>query len=119
MPELTTSQFKCLLTVLELSAPGAEVASKEIAVQMRLSRPSVHRLLEGLVRRGLISKEPYGAVGLSEEGRRTAERLRELEKACAGRLAGEFGLSVSEADKGAILLICGLNEESIIRVAGL
>ena len=59
MLDLTTSQLKCLLTVMELSSTGNAVASKEIAVQMRVSRPSVHRLLEGLARRGLIDKEPY------------------------------------------------------------
>ena len=118
MLDLTTSQLRCLLIVRELSASGNAVASKEIAVQMRVSRPSVHRLLEGLVRRGLIEKEPYGAVEMSEKGRAAADKLTEMEKACAERMAGEFGLGACEAEKAALLLICGLDEESVVRVAG-
>lgn len=118
MLDLTTSQLRCLLTVMELSASGNAVASKEIAVQMRVSRPSVHRLLEGLARRGLIDKEPYGAVEMSEKGRAEAERLREAEKACAERMAAQFGLNASEAEKAAMLLVCGLEDESVARVAG-
>ncbi|MBR6707508.1 MAG: MarR family transcriptional regulator [Clostridia bacterium] len=118
MLDLTTSQLRCLLTVMDLSSPGNSVASKEIAVQMRVSRPSVHRLLEGLARRGLIDKEPYGAVEMSEKGRREGEKLMSLEKACAERMAGQFGLSASEAEKAALVLICELDEESIALIAG-
>ena len=105
MLDLTTSQLRCLLTVMDLSASGN-------------ARPSVHRLLEGLVRRGLIEKEPYGAVEMSEKGRAAADKLTEMEKACAVRMAGEFGLGACEAEKAALLLICGLDEESVVRVAG-
>ncbi len=118
MLNLTNSQLRCLLTILDLSVPGGEVASKEIAVQMRLSRPSVHRLLEGLIRHGLVSKEPYGAVELSAGGRRAAERLRELEKACSLRLGDAFGLSGSEAVRAADHLICALDEEAVRKIAG-
>ena len=118
MLDLTTSQLKCLLTVMELSSTGNAVASKEIAVQMRVSRPSVHRLLEGLARRGLIDKEPYGAVEMSEKGRAEAVKLKDLGKACAENMAGQFGLCASEAEKAAVILICGMDEESVIRIAG-
>ena len=118
MLDLTTSQLRCLLTVMDLSASGNAVASKEIAVQMRVSRPSVHRLLEGLAGRGLVDKEPYGAVELSEKGREEAKRLRELEKACAERMAGQFGLGASEAEKAALILICGLDGKSVCLIAG-
>ena len=118
MLDLTTSQLRCLLTVMDLSPSGNAVASKEIAVQMRVSRPSVHRLLEGLVRRGLIDKEPYGAVEMNEKGRGEAEKLRSLEKACADRMAEQFCLSAAEAEKAALVLVCELAEESVARIAG-
>ena len=118
MLDLTTSQLRCLLTVMDLSSSGNAVASKEIAVQMRVSRPSVHRLLEGLACHGLVDKEPYGAVELSEKGRGEAKKLGELKKACAERMGGQFGLSASEAEKAALILICGLDDESVARIAG-
>ncbi len=118
MLDLTTSQLRCLMTVKELSQSGNAVASKEIAVQMHVSRPSVHRLLEGLARRGLIDKEPYGAVEMSEKGREEAAKLTELTKACAERMAGLFGLGASEAEKAALILVCDLDEESVERIAG-
>ncbi|MBR4502678.1 MAG: MarR family transcriptional regulator [Clostridia bacterium] len=118
MLDLTTSQLRCLMTVKELSSSGNAVASKEIAVQMHVSRPSVHRLLEGLARRGLIDKEPYGAVEMSEKGREEAFKLKELEKACAENMARQFGLGASEAEKAALILVCELDEESVRRIAG-
>ncbi len=118
MLDLTTSQLRCLLTVMDLSPSGNAVASKEIAVQMRVSRPSVHRLLEGLARRGLIDKEPYGAVEMSEKGRAEAAELTELKKACAEKMAACFGLGASEAEKAALVLICELDGESVGRIAG-
>ncbi len=117
MLDLTNSQLKCLLTVLELSRPGSDVASKEIAVQMRLSRPSVHRLLEGLIARDLVLKEPYGSVALSDRGREEALKIQRLRREGARALMGRFAMDAEEADRAMLLLLSGMAQETAEKIA--
>ncbi len=118
MLDLTLSQLRCLLTVYELEGKTPGVASKEIAVQLRLSRPSVHRLLEGLIGRGLVLKEPYGGVYLAEKGRETAAEMECLREKGGRALRECFGMAAEEADRVLLLLLSGMEKETVQRIAG-
>ncbi|MBQ6451316.1 MAG: helix-turn-helix domain-containing protein [Solobacterium sp.] len=83
---LTDAQIKYLAVLHELDAEGNGIRSIEIVRHLGISRPSVHSMLERLAGRGLVQKDYYGIVYLTEEGIREAGRCAELYHAGA---AGE------------------------------
>ena len=109
---MTSSQLRCLLACQELCGAGESIASKEIAVHMRLSRPSVHRLLEALVREELIEKEPYGTVSVPERGRLVASRVRQKYDRMLKAVRNIPEFSGTEAEEGAFLLVSCLDFDS-------
>ena len=107
---MTCSQLNCLLEMKRLSERMPEVASVRLTKSLHLSKPSVHRLLEGLVNLGLIEKEYYGAACLTEKGAKLADTmLAKLEK-LAARL-GEDIVRPESSRSAALLLLSGLDED--------
>ena len=117
MLNLSHSQLRCLLTVYELEGENDPIASKEIAVQMHVSRPSVHRLLEGLISRGLIRKEPYGDVFLSEKGREAARELSVLRTRGGRAFRRCFAMEREEADRAVLCLLSGVDRDTAEKIA--
>lgn len=60
--------LRYLLAVYELMGSNAGVAAVEVSRRMGVSKPSVTRMLGVLAKRGLLVKEPYGKVRLTERG---------------------------------------------------
>ena len=110
---MTAAQIRCLLALRALNQLSEKVASKDIARLIGISRPSVHRLLEALAAEGMISKEPYGTVELTELGQETAKTLEARKERLTLIFARVFGLPMDEGAAGAILLMSGLKEESL------
>lgn len=110
---MTTAQIRCLLALKALNQLSEEVASKDIAHLVGISRPSVHRLLEALSAEGLIAKEPYGTVELTAKGCETAHLLEERKERLTLLFARHFGLPMDEGATAAILLMSGLREDSL------
>jgi len=73
--KITQTQIRCLLALLALSRQSEDIASKDVARLLGVSRPSVHKALDLLCREGLVEKYPYGAVHLSPAGADLARRL--------------------------------------------
>ena len=69
---MSYSLIRCLLAVLALSNAYDTVLSKNVAHLLDIKRPTVHHALEVLQEKGLIRKELYGDVRLTEEGRALA-----------------------------------------------
>ena len=66
---MSISLIRCLLAVLALSESFDVVASKDVAQLLGVKRPTIHRSLEMLQQKGLIHKEPYGDIHLTDAGR--------------------------------------------------
>ncbi|MBQ8136800.1 MAG: MarR family transcriptional regulator [Clostridia bacterium] len=109
---MTSAQLRCLLACQELCPTGESIASKEIAVHLHLSRPSVHRLLEALVLKGLVEKEPYGTVSFSERGRLVAASVKQKHERMLEAVRGISELSEAEAEEGAYLLVSCMDFDS-------
>lgn len=86
---MSVSLIRCLLAVLALSELRDAVASKDVAQLLGVKRPTIHRTLQLLVEKGLIEKELYGDVFLTEKGPGRG--------ACAGDPAGRSGLALCPA----------------------
>lgn len=79
---LSASAIRYLLVIHSFSIDGGGVRSAVIADRIGVSRPSVHKMMESLGKAGLIHKNGYGAVFLTEEG----ERMAGLYENCYTRL---------------------------------
>ena len=113
MLNMSAAQINCLLAIRELYERGP-VASKEIAVQLHVSRPSVHRLLDALAQKGLVQKEPYGAVHLTDGGKERADELRGILQGLTQRLSAALQLSGNALETGSLALMSSLSEEELL-----
>ena len=73
---LTSSHYKYLLAIYQISKKHPQVSSADVARKLNVSKPSVSTMLTSLVNKGLVAKERYGKVNLTEEGRQIAAKLR-------------------------------------------
>ena len=72
---LTSSHYKYLLAIYQISKKHPQVSSADVARKLNVSKPSVSTMLTSLVNKGLVAKERYGKVNLTEEGRQIAAKL--------------------------------------------
>ena len=110
---MTTSQIRCLLAVLALSETYERVESKNVAHLLGIKRPTVHNSLTLLQEKGLIAKELYGSVQLTEDGLALAHTLETQRDDIALLFSRQFGLSPDESAKAALALMSELAEESL------
>lgn len=113
---MTASLIRCLLAVLALSDTFECVASKDVAHLLGVRKPTIHNTLLALQERGLIDKERYGDVHLTDEGLAAARRLERQRDDLALLFARELGLESEEAVRAAILMISELSEDSVERM---
>ena len=73
--KLSRTQIEYLLIMDEMMEEGP-VRLRDVAQALGVSKPSVHGMEEQFVRLGLIEKQRYAPVHMTEEGLRTAEEYR-------------------------------------------
>ena len=95
------SLIRCLLAVLALSDAYDTVLSKNVAHLLGIKRPTVHHALEVLQEKGLIRKELYGDVRLTEEGRALAMELETQRDELSAVLQELFPLARGGREGGA------------------
>lgn len=115
---MTPSLIRCLLAVTALSRSCEDVVSKEVADLLEIKKSTVHQALSILQTKGLIHKEPYGHVKLTENGLRLGRKLERERDGLALLFSGQYGLSLAESAKASVLLMGELTEESIHRLQG-
>lgn len=110
---LSLSQARCLLAVYTLSEVYGRASSKSVCKLLGISKPSVHNALIALEEKGFIVKQHYGASVLTQTGEEIARELDERRTDLMMLFNRQFYLSPDQADLAAMLLICGLKEESL------
>ena len=110
---LTVTQIRCLLALYSLLPVSEEIASKDAAKLLGVTKPAVHRLLDLLGKAGLTEKEHYGAVRLTETGLARAADLQRHKENLYLIFFKKFGLPPDECSLASTLLISGLKEESL------
>lgn len=107
--EITQTNLRYLLAVYELMGSNAGVAAVEVSRRMGVSKPSVTRMLGVLAKRGLLVKEPYGKVRLTERGALLAQEYAVCVDMVQRRLPRlEFSLTDSETAELACVLAAAL-----------
>jgi len=110
---LSLSQARCLLAVYTLSEVYDRASSKDVCKLLGISKPSVHNALIALEEKRLITKKHYGASALTEDGLTMARELDCRRSNLTLIFSKQYGLSMDQSDLAAMLLICGLNDESL------
>ena len=104
--DITQTNLRYLLAVYELMGSNAGVAAVEVSRRMGVSKPSVTRMLGVLAKRGLLVKEPYGKVRLTERGALLAQEYAVCVDMVQRRLPRlEFSLTDSETAELACVLV--------------
>jgi len=101
---LSQSLEDYLEAIYELERTRHAVRVKEIADSAGVSMPSASAAVQSLRERELITHEPYGAVALTEHGRRTAEFLMRRHLTLTAFLRDILGLDPDQAEAEA----CGI-----------
>lgn len=68
MSQITETHLRYLLEVYDLSRTMPAVGATEIAKALAVSKPSVTRMLGNLMEKGLLVRERYGKVYLTDTG---------------------------------------------------
>lgn len=108
---MSSSLIRCLLAVYALSESFEVVASKDVAHLLGVKRPTIHRSLEILQRKGLIQKAPYGDIHLTDDGMRMAQTLERQRDDIAVLFARRFGLASEEGTAAAFALMSCLSRK--------
>lgn len=107
--ELTNAHFRYLLAIYQLSQTRPEVRSAAVAGALRVSRPSVARMLAVLTEKELVTKERYGKIALTDRGAALARRQMEYVRLLALRLpALGLDLTARETEEAAQALAAAL-----------
>ncbi|MCR4622808.1 MAG: helix-turn-helix domain-containing protein [Clostridiales bacterium] len=110
---MSDSQLKCLIELLRLSERNQYVASISVAKRLNISKPSAHRLLDGLKRMGYIEKLHYGAASLTETGKQTAVEMQKKAQELSGLLADTV-VKEDRAYNAALMLLANLDHKSFL-----
>lgn len=85
--------------ILEKSYGHAQ--SVEIAKRLGVSKPSVSKAMNYLKGKGLVNKEAYGTITLTEKGRELSEQIYANHKLISLFLEHSLELTADEADENA------------------
>lgn len=101
---LTASNIRYLLTMKELGRADGGARCIDIAAALKLSKPSVHNMMDSFVRSGLVCKNAYGMAYFTDTGREVAERYARYFDAVSVMLARNFPCAADLRDAACLLL---------------
>lgn len=90
-----------LEAVLELAGDDDGARTTDVAAKLGVSKASVNQAMGLLVNRGLISRERYGPVYLTEDGRNAAQAVCRRHRAIKSFLTSVLGVDESVAEEDA------------------
>ena len=101
---LTAANIRYLIAVKEIDPEGIGVRCVDVAARLRLSRPSVHNMLDTLVGLGLMSRSAAGVALLTEKGEAVAEQYTRYFGTVSAMLSENFaGLEKPETAACALM----------------
>ena len=74
--ELTPAHLRYLLAIYEVSQTHLDICSRSIAEKLGVTKPSVVRIMNLLMEHGMIVKEHYGKIYLTDRGIFVAKEVK-------------------------------------------
>ena len=72
---LTEAHLRYLLAIYEVSQTHLDISSRSIAEKLGVTKPSVVRIMNLLMERGMIVKEHYGKIYMAKEVQAQLKRV--------------------------------------------
>ena len=108
---LTEAHLRYLLAIYEVSQTHLDISSRSIAEKLGVTKPSVVRVMNLLMERGMIVKEYYGKIYLTDRGIFVAREVRkQLDEVLAHFPPVEAELTDEERLTAALALTAALPE---------
>ena len=73
---LTEAHLRYLLAIYEVSQTHLDISSRSIAEKLGVTKPSVVRIMNLLMERGMIVKEHYGKIYMTDRGIFVAKEVK-------------------------------------------
>ena len=109
--ELTSAHLRYLLAIYEVSQTHLDISSRSIAEKLGVTKPSVVRVMNLLMERGMIVKEYYGKIYLTDRGIFVAREVkRQLEQVLEHFPPVNTELTEEERQTAALALTAALPE---------
>jgi len=112
---LTPSNEDYLEAILILDQRGKKVKSVDIADMLNVSKPGVNKAMNILKAIGLINKDSYSAISLTDKGRKEAEKVYARHRLIY-RFLRMIGVSASIAETDCCKIEHVLSEETVERI---
>ena len=74
--ELTSAHLRYLLAIYDVSRTHLDISSRSIAEKLGVTKPSVVRIMNLLMERGMIVKEHYGKIYMTDRGIFVAKEIK-------------------------------------------
>lgn len=111
--ELTAAHLRYLLAIYDVSQTHLDICSRSIAEKLGVTKPSVVRIMNLLMERGMIVKEHYGKIYLTDRGIFVAKEVkRQLETVLANFPPVKIELTDDERCAAALALTSALPERA-------
>lgn len=109
--KLSVSQIKYLVAIYNINA--SETSLSEVAAFLGVSKASAHKMITTLDKIGLVEKELYGEISMTEKGVSIAEEIKENYLKVMHFFVEDMKLDPCIADKDALNFISYMSEELI------
>ncbi len=110
---LTAANIRYLLVILELDTEKQGVRGSDIAKQLGVTKPSVFAMTRNLLELGLVKKERYGTVFLTELGRQKADQYADCYALLLRRIEGALRCTGADYRSAACELLADTPEGDI------
>jgi DtxR family Mn-dependent transcriptional regulator len=108
-----TQSLEDYLEMVSFLADEGEVRVTDIAIRLKVSKPSVLTALKILEDQGLLKHERYGTVSLTKQGVVRAAEIRDRHSLLTAFLRNIVGVSADIAEKDACKMEHLLSEETL------
>ncbi|MCL1936318.1 MAG: metal-dependent transcriptional regulator [Defluviitaleaceae bacterium] len=113
---LSSSSEDYLENILHLSRKKTDVRVTDLAIEMKISKPSVNKAIINLKNLGLIEHEKYGTITLTNEGENIAKKVRDKHNILKKFLIDVLEIEEEKADKEACEIEHILSSETIEKI---
>lgn len=116
---LTSAQKKYLFAIYALSDKKGSVRSAQVADFVGVTRASTVKMAKRLIEGGLINKEPYGSITLTEKGTRSIKPLFDKYQTLCAALESGAGIPAEKAATDAAAIIAHVSDEAADGLLGM
>ena len=113
---MTRTKIQYLLAIA-LLCEQQEVRMTDVSRLLKVTKPSVHRMLGELSELELVHYQPRGKITLTEKGQAAARRYTAQRSALTRWLKRELAIDEAQADEGALALMACLPEDCFQKIS--